>query len=109
MSQIIEETVKALTEFESALDKVKSDAAESKRQMTKNAGDWAESAKNGAVAEAQRIATRRLAKARREAEAEAESTRRKGEEEMKGFSESISKHRKEAAELVMHRLLGEER
>jgi len=107
MSRAVEETIKALVEFESALDGVKSESAESKKRMIKDAGEWAASAKNKALAKAREIAAQRLAAARREAEAEAESIRRRGESEMKRFEESISRRKKDATELVTKRLLGE--
>jgi len=107
MSKTIADTVKALTDFESELDRVKSGAAESKKKLLKDAGDWAEAARVQALAEAQRVASRRLSKARAEAEAEAEEIRMKGQASTKKFAESISKHKKEASELVLRRLLGE--
>jgi len=108
MPQAIEDTVKALTEFEAALDRVKADALESKKKMTKNAGEWAESAMNNAITEAHKVATRRLSKAREEAEAEAKEIESKGRVARMKFEESMSKRKKEAAELVVRMLLGEE-
>jgi len=107
MPQTIEETVKALTEFEADLDKVKSEVLEVKKKMVKDAGDWAESAKNSAMAEAQKLAAQRLSEARRVAEAEAAEIGRKGQAATRKFEESISKHKREAADLVLRRLLGE--
>jgi vacuolar-type H+-ATPase subunit H len=107
MPQTIEDTVKALTEFEANLDRVKSEVLEAKKKMVKDAADWAESARSSAIAEAQKLATQRLAEARREAEAEATEIRKKGQASTRKFEESISKHKKEAAELVLRRLLGE--
>ena len=107
MPQSIEDTVRALTEFEADLDRVKGEALEARKKMVKDAGDWAESAKNTAVAEAQKIATMRLEEARREAETEAAEIKKKGQAATRRFEESISKHKKEAAELVLRRLLGE--
>ena len=107
MPQSIADTVKALTEFEADLDKVKTGAMEAKKKLIKDAADWAEAARNSAIAEAQALASRRLSEARSEAEAEAEGIRRKGQAETKKFAESISKHKKEASELVLRRLLGE--
>jgi vacuolar-type H+-ATPase subunit H len=107
MPQTIAETVKALTEFEAELDKVKADAVEAKKKLVKNAAEWADSAKTKAIGEAQALASRRLSEARTQAEAEAEGIRKKGQAETKKFAESISKHKKEASELVLRRLLGE--
>jgi len=108
MPQTIADTVKALTEFEANLDKVKADALEAKKKLIKDAADWAESSRTGAMAEAQALASRRISEARTEAEAEAESIRKKGKAETKKFAESISKHKKDASELVLRRLLGED-
>jgi len=107
MSSAIEQTVKALVEFESALDRAKAEVSESKRRVTKDASDWAEAARNSAIAEANEIAARKLTEARAAAEGEAKKIREKGESELKAFESSISRHRAEAAELAASRLLGE--
>jgi vacuolar-type H+-ATPase subunit H len=107
MSHVVEETVKALVEFEAALDGVRAESTEAKKRMIKDSAEWAASAKSNAIARAQEIAARRLAEARKEAEAEAVSIGKKGDAEMKKFEESISRRKKEAAELVTKRLLGE--
>ncbi len=107
MSKAIEETLKALTEFESQLTSAKTDASEAKRLMVKKAGEWAEAAKAEAIAEAQRIAAETVSKARTEAEAEAASIRDRGESALKGSEDLWSKHEEEAAELVTQVLLGE--
>lgn len=107
MSSAVEQTVKALVEFESELDRARADATESKRRASKDAADWAESAKASAVSKAQEIAAQRLAKAKGDAEAEAEKIRKKGESDLRAFEGSISKHRAEAAKVVAARLLGE--
>lgn len=107
MPQSIAETVKALAEFETELDKVKETAQETKKKLVKDARDWAEAAKGSALAEAQRVASDLLSEARTEAEAEAEKIRSKGEAATAKFSDAISKHKKAASELVLSRLLGE--
>ena len=107
MSKVVEETIKALAEFESALDRVREESQDAKKDMLKNSGEWAAEAKAKALAGAQGVAEGRLSTARREAEAEAESIRKKGQADMKKFEESISRRKKEAAELVTKRLLGE--
>jgi vacuolar-type H+-ATPase subunit H len=107
MSNVIEETLKALAEFESQLDSAKASALEAKRQMVKEAADLAEKARAAAVAEAQRIAKETVSKARREAEAEAESLRNSGLSALKDFEDALSKHKPEAVELVTRALLGE--
>jgi len=107
LSTAIEETVKALVEFESEIDRAKAEAAESKRKATKDALDWAEAARASAISKATEIANRRVAEAREGAEAEARTIREKGESELRAFEGSISKRRSKAAELAAARLLGE--
>jgi len=103
----IEQTVKALVEFESALDAAKAEASEAKRRATKDATDWAEAARSSATAEATEIAARRVAQAKAEAEAQAKNIREEGESELKAFEVSISRHKAEAAVFAVSRLLGE--
>jgi vacuolar-type H+-ATPase subunit H len=107
MSRVVEGTVEVLVEFESALDRIKSEASDAKKRMVKNASDLAASAKASALSRAHEIASRRVEAARSEAEAEADSIRGRGNAEMKKFEETISKRKREAAELVTRRLLGE--
>ncbi len=107
MASTIEETVKALTEFESELDRVKAESAEARKKIVKDASDWSESSKSGAVSKAQELASSRLAKAREEAEGEAAEIRKKGESSLKSFESSLSKNKSKAAEVVVARLLGE--
>ncbi len=107
MNSAIEDTVKALVQFESELESAKAEASEAKRRAMKDAAEWAEAARASAVSKAQDMASRRVAKAREEAEAEAERIRKKGESDLKGFEGSISRHRSKASELVTSRLLGE--
>ena len=109
MPQVIEETVKALTEFEADLDRANADVLEAKKKMIKDAADWAESARASALAEAQKLADQKLSQARQRAEAKAVEIRRKGQTATKQFAESLSKRKSEATELVVSRLLGEER
>ena len=107
MPSTIEQTVKALVEFESALDAAKAEVLEAKRRAMKDALDWAEAARSSAIAQATEIATRRVAEAKAEAEAQAKSIREGGESELKAFEVSISRHENEAAEFAASRLLGE--
>ncbi len=107
MDTVVEDTVKALIEFESELDRAKSEALDLKKKMLKDSGDWAASAKSAAVSKAQELASDRVAKARAESEREADSIREKAEKSLKAFETSISKRRGKAAELVVARLLGE--
>jgi vacuolar-type H+-ATPase subunit H len=103
----IEQTVKALVEFESALDAAKAEASEGKRRAMKDALDWAEAARTSAIEGATEIAARRVAEAKAEAEAQAKSIREEGRLALEAFEVSISRHRTEAAEFAASRLLGE--
>jgi len=107
MSSTIEETLKALVDFESELDRVKGEASDSKRKMLKDSSDWGASAKSDAVAKAQEIASARIAKAKEEAEEEAVAIKKKGEASLKTFEASISKNRSKAASHVVKKLMGE--
>jgi vacuolar-type H+-ATPase subunit H len=108
MSSVIEDTVKALVEFESELDRAKAGASDANKRMLKDAANWAETAKASAISKAQQIASERLARARAEAEREAGSIRKKGESSLKAFEDSISKRKASAAQRVVARLLGEQ-
>jgi len=107
MSRVIEDTLKALTEFESQLDSAKATASDANHRMVREAGEWVETAKAAAIAEAQRLASETVSAARREAEAAAESIKKQGESTMKDLERSLSRHKREAADLVIRRLLGE--
>lgn len=108
MTQAIEETIKALKEFELHLDKVKAGVADAKKKLIKDAGDWADAAKGEAILEAQRMAERRLAAARAEGEREVETIKNASQASVQSFKETIASHKKEAVELVVRRLLGAE-
>jgi len=107
MTSAIEQTVKALVDFESELDRAKAEVSEAKRRTMKDAVDWAEDARSSAIAKATEIATRKVAEAKSAAEAEAAEIREKGESELTTFESSISRHRAKAAEVAAARLLGE--
>lgn len=107
MASVIEETVKALVEFESQLDRVKAESADAKKKMVKDATDWSESSRSAAISKAQELASSRLAKAREEADADAAQIKKKGEGSLKSFEASLSKHKSKASEVVAARLLGE--
>jgi len=107
MNSAIEETVKALAEFESELDRAKAEASKSKKQLLKDASDWAKSAKASAISKAQQMASDTVAEARSEAEREADAIRKKGESSLKAFESSISRKKTKAVEAVVARLLGE--
>jgi vacuolar-type H+-ATPase subunit H len=106
MSNAIESTLKALTDFEAQLNAARDGAADAKRQMTKSAAEWAESARAEAVAEAQKAAAETVAKARREAEKEAKAISEKGKASLKHLEATLASNRSEAASLVRERLLG---
>ena len=107
MSSAIEETVKALVEFEARLESAKAELLDAGRRATKEAMEWADGAKASAISKAQDVASANVAKASGEAEAEAERIRGKGESDLRAFESSISKNRNRASELVASRLLGE--
>jgi vacuolar-type H+-ATPase subunit H len=106
MTEAIEETIRALTEFEAELEKLKTGAVETKKAMIKNAGAWAETAKAVAIGQAQQVANQRLSTARTEAEEEIESIRSASQKSLKDLTESIADHKQEAVQLVVKRLLG---
>ena len=103
----IEDAVKSLVEFESALDTAKSDALEAKKKLLKDTNDWAEGSKAVAISKAKQVASDRVSKARADAEVEAVVIRRKGAASLQTFQTSISKHKSDAVELVVSALLGE--
>lgn len=107
MSSAIEQTVKALVEFESQLDSAKKELLDAQKKTLKEATDWADSAKAAAIAKAQEIASRNVARAREDAEAEAVRIRQKGESDLRAFESSIAKSKARASDLVAARLLGE--
>jgi vacuolar-type H+-ATPase subunit H len=109
LSSPVETTIKALIEFESELDRTKTEVLEVKKVMIKDAQDFAESAKSSVVLRAQQQALEMLTKARAEAEGEAASIRKKGESALKSFEESISRKKARAVTEVVGRLLGETR
>ncbi len=107
MSSVIEDVVKSLVEFESALDMAKSDASEARKKLLKDADDWAENAKATAISRAQQIAADRISKAKADAEIEAGAIKKKGAASLQTFEASISRHKSDAVELVVSALLGE--
>ena len=109
MSAAIEQTVKALVEFEAQLDSAKATLTDARKRATKDAATWSEAAKATAISKAQQIASRNVAAAREEAEAEADKIRKKGEADLRLFESSIAKNKGKASELVASRLLGESR
>lgn len=109
MSNQIEETLKALTEFEQELDRVKADASEAKRQLTKKSSELSESAKQKAIEQAKKIASEEVARARAEAEVQAAKIRSDGQVALKSFEGSLSGNMEDAVEIVIRSLLGEPR
>ena len=106
MTQVIEEAVKALAEFEAELDRIKTDASEAKKRLVKAAADEAEKAKSDALAKAQELANERVRVAKQEAERGAEEVAKKGEESLNGLKAATLKRKEEAVELAVRRLLG---
>ncbi|HXW94630.1 MAG TPA: hypothetical protein VEJ19_02845 [Nitrososphaerales archaeon] len=109
MPSAIEQTVQALVEFESALDEAKAELLEAKKRAMKDGLDWADAARNSAIADATEIAAQRVAAAKAEAEAQAKTIKERGESELKAFEVSISRHKVEAAEFAASKLLGEQK
>lgn len=107
MSSAIEQTVKALVEFEAQLDRAKADLQEAGKKTMKDAAEWAGAARQAAISRAQEVASSNVASAKEEAESQAEKIRKKGESDLKAFESSIARHRAKASELVVSRLLGE--
>lgn len=108
MTQAIEETIKALKEFELDLDKVKAEAADAKTKLLKDAGDWADAVKREDLQGAQRVAELRLEAARAEGEREVESIKRAAQASLQSLKETLANHKTEAVELVVKKLLGVE-
>jgi len=108
MTQAIEDTIKALKEFELELDRVKVGVADAKKKLVKDAGEWADGAKNGAILEAQKAAELKLAAARAEGQREVEVIRKASDASLAALRETIARHKGEAVELVVKRLLGAE-
>lgn len=107
MGSEIEETVKALTEFESELDIAKATASESRRRILNEAAEWAESARAQALSKAQQLASELVSKARSEAEGDAAEIRERGARSLRTFEASISKKKGKAVERAVALLLGE--
>ena len=107
MTQAIEEALKALSEFESELDRIKNETVEAKQKLLKLAVEKAESSKSQAIATAQRAAEAELSAARETANKEADNIRRKGQASTERFKSTISKRSEDAVEAVLKTLLGE--
>ena len=107
MASAIQDTIKALVEFESELGQAKSDATETARMLVKNADEWTETAKASALAKAQKIASATLDEARSAAENDAESIRKKGATSLRSFESLIQGRKTRAVKLVVSQLLGE--
>lgn len=107
MVSTLDGTVKALTEFESDLDRTKSEVLAEKSKIIREAQGIADSAKSNAISKAQRQASETLGKARTEAEQQAESIRKQGMSDLRAFEASVSTRKKKAADAVVMALLGE--
>lgn len=106
MAQVIEDAVKALTEFESALDQIRGEAVEREKRLAKEAAELSDLAKVQAMAKAKQVADERVAAAREAAEREAAVIRQKGEDSLKLFEDAISKKKAAAATMVVAKLMG---
>ena len=107
MTQAIEEALKALSEFESELDRIKSETVGAKQRLLRLAFEEAEASKSQALATAQRAAEAGLSAARETANREAETIRKKGQMSTGSFMRSISKQKEDAVDAVLKTLLGE--
>jgi len=106
MTQVIEEAVKALAEFEAELDRIKTDASEAKKRLVKAAADEAEKARGDALAKAQELADERVKVAKQAAERDAAEIAKRGEESLNRLKAATLKRKAEAVELAVRRLLG---
>jgi len=106
MPQVIENAIKALSEFEAELERIRFQVSEAKKRLVNTAAEEGEVAKKEALASAQSISDERVRAAMQEAQREAESITRKGEDSLKRLKATISKRKNEAIELAVRRLLG---
>ncbi len=107
MTQAIEEALKALSEFESELDRIKSETVEAKQKLLRLAFDEAEASKNLAIASAQRSSEAELAAAREAADKEASIILRKGHASTESFKKMILERKDAAVKAVLETLSGE--
>jgi vacuolar-type H+-ATPase subunit H len=105
LTQTVEETLKALTEFEADLDKIKSQASAAKQKIFKMVEADALAARASAMESAQSLAKERLESARQAAETEADALRKRGEHSLKKFKDKITKKKDDAVEEVLRQLL----
>jgi vacuolar-type H+-ATPase subunit H len=103
----VEQVVKVLMEFEAELDKIKVEAVDTRKRLSKLAAEEGEKAKQQSIEKAQRTAEESVKKAREEAEREADHILTKGEESLKETREKISGNKSQAAQYVLKNLLGE--
>ena len=106
MTQAIEDTIKALKEFEEDLNTVKAVAADATKKLVKNAADWAESARRDAISEAQKAADLTVTAARAEGEREVESIRNASQASLEALRGVIMGNKEKAVALAVKRLLG---
>jgi vacuolar-type H+-ATPase subunit H len=107
MTQAIEEALKALGDFESDLDRIKSETLEAKQRLLKLAFEASETSKNQAIAAARRVAEADLTAAREAADKQADAIRKKGQTSTERFRSSILAHKDDAVDAVLRTLLGE--
>lgn len=107
MSRTIEDTVKALTEFEADLEAARKDAEDAAKRLAKGTSEWTDAAKKASLEKAQSRADQIVAKAKRSAEERAETIKKTGRSNLSKFEQSLSKKKGKAVELATARLLGE--
>jgi vacuolar-type H+-ATPase subunit H len=107
MAQTVEDTIKALKEFEQDLDGVKATVADAGKKMVKDARDWADSARAAALVEAQKAVDLALERAKEEAADEVHKIGEGSQESLQTLRQTMAVHEIVAAELVLKRLLGE--
>jgi vacuolar-type H+-ATPase subunit H len=107
MAQTVEDTIKALKEFEQDLDRVKATVADAAKKMVKDARDWADSARAAALVEAKKSADLALERAKEEAAHEVHKIGEGSHESLQTLKQTMAAHKIAAAELVLKRLLGE--
>lgn len=108
MSQAIEATVKALTEFEADLEAARNEAEDAAKRLAKGTSEWTDAAKKASLEKAQSRADKIVAKAKKGAEEQAESIKKAGRSDLSKFEQSLSKKKGRAVELATARLLGED-
>ena len=108
MSQTIEDTVRALTDFEADLEAAKKEAEDAAKRLAKGTSEWTDAAKKASLEKAQTRADQVVAEAKRGAEEQAEAIKKAGRSDLSKFEQSLSKRKGKAVEVATARLLGED-